>query len=638
MNRTKAVLAVGLGLIALLLAAPLANAKQAKHEKGPLPDLVVAKVSKPRTSTAGGKLELVVKVRNKGTAPAGKSSLGVYLAKKTKGKKHKSKGKRLKRSKVRALKAGKKAKVKVKLTLPGKSAAGIYQLVVCTDDTHKLRESKEGDNCRRSKAFRVNAPPAPAPAPEPAGRAAFTMGNGIDWGFVEDAAGETPEPGDPITTKLTAADGIPGQAGYARANVAPQPLVGGTAVNLDFGSGNEDDGQVTLDLPFEFPFGGIKDRSISVSTNGWVSFGSPAWDYWGDEQTSDYRGPVDLTGDLERGIMPYWSDLNLGEPSAGSGSVKEIVAADGKSVAFQWHTRQCCSGTTPLKTVQLVLFSDGSFRFDYPDENEPGGNETFIGYSLGNGASSVDAVGVNVNEVPSSSILYTPNPVPAAGKLAAGSLSLTLPAGSSFVSGDASCALTTAPTALSEGLVTCSTQSLGSGEQTTKAVTYSMPADAPGESNPANFRTRGSYLFSGSSLSAIREIDALDTNLEPTTLTVEVTAPLAPQVGVPAEFGVEIVAASGQGLDEPQATFTLPANTTLDSIEIAGQPIPCTTPAGGQVTCKLVSGAHTILPVVTVTPTAGAEGSGLTLGVSAQALNAPTASGSATSANVTPAP
>jgi len=634
MNRTKVALAVGLGLIALLLTAPLANAKQAKHEKGPLPDLVVTKVSKPPSSTAGSKLKLVVKVRNKGTASAGKSRLGIYLAKKAKGKKHKSKGTRLKRAKVRALKAGKKAKVKVKLTLPGKSAAGVYQLVVCTDDTHKLRESKEGDNCRRSKAFQVSTPPAPTP-PEPAGRAAFAMGNGIDWGFVENAAGETPEPGDPITTKLTAANGITGQAGYARSNVAPQPLLGGTATNLEFGS-DEDDGQVTLDLPFEFPFGGVKDRTVSVSTNGWISFGSPAWDYWGDEQPSDYRGPVGVTGDLERGIMPYWADLNLGEPSAGSGSVKEIVAADGKSVAFQWHTRQCCSGTTPLKTIQLVLFSDGSFRFDYPGENEPGGNEAFIGYSLGNGASSVNAVGVNVNEVPTSSILYTPNQVPTAGKLAAGSLSLSLPAGSSFVSGDAGCAITTAPTALSEGLVTCAAQGLGPGEQTTKAVTYSMPADAPGESDPANFRTRGSYLLSGSSFSAVREIDALDTDIEPTTLTVAVTAPLAPQVGAPAEFGVEIVAVSGHGLDEPRATFTLPANTTLDSIEIAGQPIPCTTPVGDQVTCKLVSGAHTILPVVTVTPDAGAENNPLTLGVSAQALNAPAASGSATSVNVAP--
>lgn len=635
MIRTKAVLAVGLGLIALLLAVPLANAKQAKHEKGALPDLVVARVSKPPASTAGNKLKLVVKVRNKGTAPAGKSRLGVYLAKKSKGKKHTSKGTRLKRAKVRALKPGKKTKVKVKLTLPGKTNAGTYQLVVCTDDTHKLQESKEGDNCRRSKAFQINRPVVPVPAPEPAGRAAFTMGNGIDWGFVENAEGETPEPGDPITTKLSAANGIPGQAGYAHSNVALEPLVEGTATNLAFGS-DEDDGQVTLDLPFEFPFGGIKDRTISVSTNGWISFGSPAWDYWGDEQTSDYRGPVGVTGDLERGIMPYWADLNVGEPSAGSGSVKEIVAADGKSVAFQWHTRQCCSGSTPLKTIQLVLFSDGSFRFDYPGENEPAGNEAFIGYSLGNGASSVDAVGVNVNEVPTSSILYTPNQVPTAGKLAAGNLSLTLPAGSSFVSGDAGCALSTEPTALSEGLVTCSIQSLGSGEQTTKAVTFSMPADAPGESDPANFRTRGNYLSGGLSLGGLREIDALNTNLEPTTLAVEVTAPLAPQVGVPAEFGVEIIAESGHGLDEPQATFTLPANTTLDSIEISNQAIPCTTPVGDQVTCKLVSGAHTILPVVTVTPNAGAAGSPLTLGVSAQALNAPTATGSATSVAVVP--
>jgi CARDB protein len=644
MIRKKAVLAVGLGLVALLLAAPLANAKQAKGRTGNLPDLVVAKASKPPTVTAGSTLQLTAKVRNKGTASAGKSRLGIYLAQKSKGKKHKkkSKGVLLKRVKVPALKAGKKIGVKAGLVLPADSAAGAYQLVVCADDTHKLHESKERDNCRRSKAFQVNRPAVPpvptpthtpTPTPEAAGRAAFALTNGIDWGFVEDAEGNNPEPGDPITATLTAANGISGQAGYARSDVAPQPLAGGTVTQLAFTS--EDDGQATLNLPFEFPFGGIKQQTISVSTNGWVSFGSPAWDYWDDEQNNDYRGPIGVTGDVERGIMPYWADLNIGEPTAGSGSVKEVIAADGQSVAFQWHTRQCCSGSSPLKTFQLVLFSDGRFRFDYPDENEPGGNEAFIGYSLGAGAASVDAVDVNVKEVPTTSILFSPNPVPAAGRLAAGSTTVTLPAGSSLVSSDVGCALTTEPTALNEGLVTCSTQSLASGEQTTRAVTFTMPPDAPGETSPANFRNHGAYQSGAVALLQGREIDALTTNLSPATLTVEAKAPLLPQVGVAAEFPVEVTAEGG-GLDEPRATFTLPAHTTLDSIEIANQAIPCTVPAGGQVTCELVSGSDSMEPVVTVTPDAEAAAHGLTLDVTAQALNAPDASDSVTSAPVAP--
>ena len=65
MIRAKVALAVGLGLIALLIAIPLANAKQTKHGKRPLPDLVVGKISKPPASiVVGSKIAISVKLRN----------------------------------------------------------------------------------------------------------------------------------------------------------------------------------------------------------------------------------------------------------------------------------------------------------------------------------------------------------------------------------------------------------------------------------------------------------------------------------------------------------------------------------------------------------------------------------------------
>lgn len=636
MNRTKTALAVGLGLVALLIAIPLANAKQAKHGKGPLPDLVVGKVSKPPASVVvGSAITISVKLRNKGHAKAHKSKAGLYLAK---GKKLTHKDRRLEQAKVKALRSHKKAKAKFKVVLPAKTAPGTYRLIACADDKRSLRESKEKDNCRASKQFKLTPLPIPAPQPGPA-RPAFTMTDGLDWGFVENADGKSPEPGDPVTATLTVGNGIAGQAGYTRSAVSSQPLVSGatTIFNYSTPSDIEDDGAVTTNLPFAFPFGGVSERSVSVSTNGWISFGNPAWDYWDDEQPSDYRGVNAVVGELERGIMPYWGDLDVGEPNPGDGTVKMVVPAGGSSVAFQWDVAQHSGGGTPRRVFQLVLFPDGRFRFDYPGENASGGNEAFIGYSLGTGAASVDAVAANVEAVPSTGLLFTPNAVPAVSPLASGQATVALPAGSSYLSGGPGCTVSVAPGPFTQGLASCPVGGLASGQQATQTVTFAMPADAPGESDPANFRFLGTYLAGGFTLTDGDEIDSLTTDLTNATITLtpKYTSPPTPEAGEPALFTTEIKSSTG-GLDEPTATFTLPANTTLDSIQIAGQDIGCTTPSGGQVTCRLPSGTSSTAPVVTVTPTPAAVGNPMKLVVSAQALNAPAISGEVESPAVTP--
>src|SRR6185295_12148569 len=411
---------------------------------------------------------------NVGAADAKKSKLGIYLGK---GKKHVKKDKRLKRVKVKPLAAGKGKKLKVRITIPAKTKAGTYRLFACADDTKKVKEAKER-NCKGTRKISLQAVPVtPPPAP------AFTMSDGLDWGFVENAEDKSPEPGDPVTLTLTAANGIAGQAGYTRNAVPSEGFRAGATTTLDFGD-SEDDGQVTLQLPFAFPFGGVSEQTISVSTNGWVSFGSPAWDYWDDVQPYDYRGIQTVVGELERGIMPYWADLDVGEPTAGSGSVKQVVAPDNSWVAYQWDTNQHSEGTTARRSFQLVLFRDGSFRFDYPGANTEGGHKNFVGYSLGTGAASADIVTAESTAVPSSGQLFVPKALPAAGPSATGETTALLPKGSSFVSASPGCVLTTAPAKFSTGLVTCAVPSIAVGGQVAQAVTFSMPGDAPGESSP----------------------------------------------------------------------------------------------------------------------------------------------------------
>jgi hypothetical protein len=625
MNRTRIAPAVGLGLAALLALAPAANAEP---QNGPRPNLALAKISKPPAATAAGsKLKVVVKVKNKGAAKAGKSKLAVYLAQ---GKKHGKKDQRLKRVKVKPLAPGKTAKKKLTVLIPASTQPGSYRLIACADDRRKLKESKERDNCRATRKLQVPPPPAPA----------FSTTDQIEWSFSEEREFKHVEAGSPITATLRAANGLPGQAGYSRTDVAPVPFAGGTTTTFDYSANtnSEDDGEVTVPLPFAFPVGGVSEQSVSVSTNGWIGFGSsPAYDFWNDVQNSDYRGIPNAVGELERGIMPYWGDLNLENvKSAGTGTVKEVVAADNSFVAFQWDIGQFTLGQ-PRRTFEVVLFPNGSFRFDYPGENAAGGNKAFIGYSLGSGPASITTVAADTESVPAGSILFTPNPVTAGAQLAAGQATLTLPPDSSLISAEPGCGLTQAPTETGGGLVTCAAPALAVGQQTAWTVRFAVPPDAPGEPAPANFRYKGEYLSGSVALSDADEVDPLTTDLRATSIEVRAAwaGALTLHVGEVAPFNVEVDANNG-GLDEPAVTFALPANTTLNSIVNSGDPIPCGAISGGQITCKLASGTNLSHLTVTVTPSAAAQGQSLVLGATASALNAPPASKTAESPTVVP--
>jgi hypothetical protein len=620
MNPARCALVVLSILVAVFAAAAPAGAKTRQ------PNLVVTKVSKPpKQKTVGSKLKLVVKVANRGGATASASKLGLYLGK---GKKHTKKDKRLKRVKVKALAVGKSKKLKLKVLLPKKTKPGTYRLFACADDTRKVKEAKERDNCRGSKKLRLVAntkavatiPPLPPAAP------AFSMTDDVEWGFNDQLGFNDVKAGTPVTATLRVGNGIAGQAGYARSNVSPEPFASGTATTLDYSASDnsEDDGTVVVQLPFAFPFGGIAENKVTVSNNGWVGFGSsPAYDYWEDAQTTDYRGVPEVVGELERGIMPYLADLNLEDTKgAGTGTVKEVVAADNSFVAFQWDTGQYNVGV-PRRTFQLVLFPNGNFRLDYPGANEEGGNNAFVGYSLGSGPTSLDAVATSVNAVPSSSILFAPNPVSTAGPLDAGKASLTLPQGSSFVSADAGCGLAQAPTATEDGLVTCSTPVISGGQQAAWNVTFAAPPNAPGETSPANFRYRGTLEAGGFNLTDRDEIDLLTTDLRPAEikLKTEFTGGSL-EAGVPTTFNVK-VNSSTEGLDEPTVTFDL-TRATFSSAKIAGQAIECSPPGGSSATCVLPSGMSATEVELTVVSSSDTS---IELKATAQALNAPPASG-----------
>ena len=394
-------------------------------------------------------------------------------------------------------------------------------------------------------------------------RTAFDLqiDDGLDWGFVEDAAENEPQAGDSVVTTLRMGVGGVGHAGYKRTMVAPQGLLSGPTTVLSFGS--LDDGIAPVDLPFTMPFFGVPYDQISVSTNGWASFGGPAWDYMGDAQPEDYRGLPFAVGNFYRGLMPFWVDQDLQDGGTGGGSVSVVSGAD--FVAIQWNSGECCTGQPPHRVFQAVLYADGRIRYDYvsstaPDTNP---NPAVIGLSAGTGTQDLDIVRRNplthlrsdvtlpsatvpvrstggfaipgMIQVGSSQVTCTGRTTTSftgctggSGTLLAadlirvfqfvdlptksvlytpfaspvpsapaGKVTFTLPAGSSLVDAPG-CTVAKAPTTFRNGLLRCATPSLGHGDTFEANVTWTVPPlMGNNQASPPNVETTSTYMPSG---------------------------------------------------------------------------------------------------------------------------------------------
>jgi hypothetical protein len=128
------------------------------------PDLGVRSLSVPATASAGSAIEARLAVRNAGRRPAKRTTVTFHLSANRKLDKRDT---RLQTTAaVKALKRGKSRSVKVRLAIPGTTKSGAYFLLACADGTRRLRERKEGNNCR-GRALRVGAPVGPLPGPLP---------------------------------------------------------------------------------------------------------------------------------------------------------------------------------------------------------------------------------------------------------------------------------------------------------------------------------------------------------------------------------------------------------------------------------------------------------------------------------------
>ena len=646
----------GLLVAAAALSLSAAAAPAATTKSGP--DLVSRSIKgHPGKLTSGTRFTVRIKIRNSGNKKAGRSTLAVYLGRKP----HHSKGDlRIGSAHVPAIGVHRSKTVKVKAKLPAVKAsahslpAGSYHVIACVNASHKLHERNAGNDCRvesGSLKLRIVSPPGTSPAPPtraapptqtttppvPAAAPAFAISDGIDWGEDEYADGNTLDTGDPIDITLTAGNGLAGQAGYTRTAVADEPVPSGTATTLS--PVDRDDGMVAVTLPFKFPFGGIPYDSTSVGTNGQLTFGAPSPDYFANSVEQDFRGVDTLVGEFERGLMPYWTDLDLAAGPVSDPKLTETVAPGNASVTFSWHISECCPGP-PERNFSATLFPDGRFRYDYGTPNDPGNHDAFIGYSAGNG--TMDDFASPTTSVPSSALLYTPNPLPPGLTAAAGTITATIPRGVSGVTVDTGCSVTKANTGPEDGEVSCDVPALAPGDSVVHHVGWSESLDDESTSLPARDFS-GAYTPGGGSPAGDSDEIRAGWRFRPQTdssETVAYTGADPPTADSSTTFTVKPQTLNG--LLNPSVRIGLPADTTLDSIKVDGlsDDYPgCLPPDSGLVTCLLPSGSDFKQLDITVTPTDAAVGSPLTLTASTHADNGGTDTpGSDSSQNVVAAP
>ncbi|MEM1095501.1 MAG: choice-of-anchor D domain-containing protein [Bacteroidota bacterium] len=131
-----------------------------------------------------------------------------------------------------------------------------------------------------------------------------------------------------------------------------------------------DDGGATFNLPFDFAFYGETFSTVSIASNGYLTFGTDVSD-WSNDDIPSSIDPNNL-------IAPLWDDFS---PQFG-GSVHAAQAVDGSFFIAQWETVPFYNFDNPgstSNTFQVVLFADGSILFNYEDVED----EASLGATVG---------------------------------------------------------------------------------------------------------------------------------------------------------------------------------------------------------------------------------------------------------------
>lgn len=153
------------GLAALAAAAPAGPSR---------PDLHVATASVQRVDTPTGRaVRVSARIRNARRRTARSSRVGVYLSRDARRGRD---DRRLRRVLIRPVRGRKVVPAHARVTIPS-AIRGRWRIVVCADDTRRIRERREDNNCKAAAQVVTIGPgdslavgaPAPVGVPSPSG-------------------------------------------------------------------------------------------------------------------------------------------------------------------------------------------------------------------------------------------------------------------------------------------------------------------------------------------------------------------------------------------------------------------------------------------------------------------------------------
>ncbi|MBE3574316.1 MAG: PKD domain-containing protein [Firmicutes bacterium] len=152
----------------------------------------------------------------------------------------------------------------------------------------------------------------------------------------------------------------------------------GNRVNLG------DDSGVSVDLPWPFPFYGGTYTSLSVCSNGYLTFGSTTGDYSNDPIPDD-NTPNNL-------LAVYWDDLSPNR----AGSVYTYHDAAHERFVVEWYQVPLYPNTGAL-TFEAILYPDGRILYQYGPPEAPlnfGGkaNSATVGIENADGSDGLEVV------------------------------------------------------------------------------------------------------------------------------------------------------------------------------------------------------------------------------------------------------
>jgi len=135
---------------------------------------------------------------------------------------------------------------------------------------------------------------------------------------------------------------------YKRMYLPPQWISSGTAMGW-----HADDECWQYDLPFDFPFYGVKYRTIYISSNGLITFTSP---------DASYSNSIsELANKLA--IAPAWDDWVTDEP------YDIYIRQNSTCVVIRWYVRGY--GSSYIANFEAILYVNGVIQLNYAYNDGP---------------------------------------------------------------------------------------------------------------------------------------------------------------------------------------------------------------------------------------------------------------------------